>query len=105
MTNHAHFQTAAKPPRINLREVLVKESVQSTTVSLDELVNRTEVGDETHQVCNTMKETMMGQDHASKPIVIFFILYSHYTYIHDSKLQAKENNVNTNHRRALELLR
>ena len=41
---------------------MLERNFQSTTVSLDELMNMTEVGDETHQECNSMKENMMGPD-------------------------------------------
>ena len=48
---------------------MLERNVQSTTISLDELMNMTEVGDETHQECNSMKENMIRPDHVSKPIV------------------------------------
>ena len=48
---------------------MLERNFQSTTVSLDELMNMTEVGDETHQECNSMKENMMGPYYVSKPIV------------------------------------
>ena len=41
---------------------MLERNFQSTTVSLDELMNMTELGDETHQECNSMKENMMGPD-------------------------------------------
>ena len=51
---------------------MLEWNVQSTTVSLEKLVNMTEVGDETHKECNSVKESMMGPDHESNPIVKLF---------------------------------
>ena len=48
---------------------MLERNFRSTTVSLNKLMNMTEVGDETHQECNSMKENMMGPDYMSKPIV------------------------------------
>ena len=50
----------------------MERNVQGTAVSLDELVNMTEVGDEIHQECNSMNENMKGPDHISNPIVKLF---------------------------------
>ena len=76
---------------------ILERTVQSTSVRLDERVNMTEVGDETHKECNSVKESMMGPDHESNPIVKLF----HGGYITNNWKKTGDNSMSASNKAVL----